>query len=153
MYRLENKIPPPAVMVIFGLLMWLTAQFTTTFSIATSLQWSLIIITFLAGFSIGVGGIKSFNKARTTINPLKPDAASSLVSSGLFSHTRNPMYVSLTLALCSWGFFLASAWAFLGVIAFVLYITRFQIVPEERAMMKLFGDEFTEYKNRVRRWI
>ncbi len=153
MQALENRIPPPAVMVIFGLIMLGIAQVSPTTPLASPFQWSLILITFLAGFSIGAGGIRSFNKARTTINPLKPDSASSLVSTGLFNRTRNPMYVCLTLVLCSWGFFLASAWAFLGVIAFIIYITRFQIVPEERAMMKLFGDEFTEYKNRVRRWI
>lgn len=153
MQALENKIPPPAVMLIFGVIMWAIAQLSPQYPIAFTLQWSLVVITFLAGLSFGVGGIRSFNKAQTTINPLKPDAASSLVSSGLFNHTRNPMYVALTLALCSWGFFLASAWAFIGVIAFVIYITRFQILPEERAMVKLFGDEFTEYKNRVRRWI
>jgi protein-S-isoprenylcysteine O-methyltransferase Ste14 len=153
MHRLENKIPPPAVMVIFGLLMWSIAQASPVIPIASTLQWSLIVIAFLGGIGFGVGGIRSFNKARTTINPLKPDSASSLVSTGLFNHTRNPMYVCLTLVLCSWGVFLASAWAFIGVITFILYITRFQILPEERAMMKLFGNEFTEYKNRVRRWI
>ncbi len=153
MQALENKIPPPAVMVIFGLIMWGIAQASPVIPIASTLQWSLIVITFLGGIGFGVGGIRSFNKAQTTINPLKPDSASSLVSSGLFSRTRNPMYVSLTLALCSWGFFLASTWAFIGVILFVIYITLFQILPEERAMAKLFGDEFIEYKNRVRRWI
>ncbi len=153
MHRLENKIPPPAVMLLFGLVMWIISQFSPNFTIGASQQWSLIILFFLAGLIIGAAGIISFNRAQTTINPLKPNAASSLVSSGIFSRTRNPMYVALTLALCSWGVYLASAWAFIAVLGFILYITRFQIHPEERAMDNLFGEDFTAYKNRVRRWI
>jgi len=153
MHHLETKIPPPVVMVIFGLIMWVITQFTTSFTIAATLQWSLVTALFLSGVFFGTAGLVSLNRAKTTINPLKPDSASSLVSSGIFSRTRKPMYIALTMALCSLVVYLASAWTFIAVIAFVFHITRFQIQPEERAMMKLFGEEFTAYKNRVRRWV
>lgn len=153
---LENKIPPPLVMAIFALGMWIIAVATNAAflaDLANSLQWGLIILLCAVGLGIGVGGLKSFKHAQTTINPLKPESASNLVSSGIFKYTRNPMYISLTLLLCSWGVYLESAWAWILVPAFILYITRYQIIPEERAMQQLFGEEFEQYKMRVRRWL
>jgi len=63
------------------------------------------------------------------------------------------MYVGLLCVLVAWAVFLSSAWALLGPVAFVLYITRFQIEPEERALAKLFASEYTDYQAKVRRWL
>jgi protein-S-isoprenylcysteine O-methyltransferase Ste14 len=111
------------------------------------------IVLALVGLAFGVAGVVSFRRARTTVNPTTPAAASSLVSSGVYRITRNPMYVGLALLLFAWAVFLSSAWSLLGVLAFVLYIGRFQIVPEERALAQLFGSEYTAYQAKVRRWL
>lgn len=63
------------------------------------------------------------------------------------------MYVGVGLVLVAWAVFLSSVWALLGPVAFVLFITRFQIVPEERALARRFGGEYASYKARVRRWL
>ena len=63
------------------------------------------------------------------------------------------MYVGLSCVLVAWAVFLSSAWALLGPVAFVLYIGRFQIGPEERALAKLFGSEYVDYQAKVRRWL
>ena len=63
------------------------------------------------------------------------------------------MYVGLAWILAAWAVFLSSAWALLGLVAFVFYMGRFQIAPEERALTKLFGNEYTSYQARVRRWL
>jgi protein-S-isoprenylcysteine O-methyltransferase Ste14 len=153
---LENKIPPPLVMAISAVAMWFIAANTNTAflaSLSSSLYWALIFLIFIAALAIGVGSMRSFKHAQTTINPLKPESASNLVSTGIFQYTRNPMYISLTLMLCSWGVYLQSAWAWVLVPVFIIYITRCQIIPEERAMQQLFGEEFEKYKMRVRRWL
>ncbi len=95
----------------------------------------------------------SFRKARTTVNPLKPQAATSLVTTGIYAVTRNPMYLGMVLVLIGWAGFLASPISVMGPVLFWLYIDRFQIQPEERAMSALFGSSFAEYSARVRRWI
>ena len=95
----------------------------------------------------------SFRRARTTVNPLKPESASALVISGIYRHTRNPMYLGFAIILLGWCVLLGSAWAVLGVAGFVLYIGRFQIRPEERALRELFGAEFDAFCSRVRRWV
>ena len=87
------------------------------------------------------------------MSPLKPDTASRLVTSGVYGFTRNPMYLGLCLVLAGWAFFLSSPLMLLGPLAFILYITRFQIVPEERSLSSLFGEAFADYQAKVRRWI
>ncbi len=109
-------------------------------------------ITFIGAFFC-IAGVVSFRQAKTTVNPLKPEKASSLVSSGIYRVSRNPMYVGFALFLLAWAVYLASLWALAGVAGFVLYINRFQIVPEERALKSLFGDEFEDYRMRVKRWL
>jgi len=84
---------------------------------------------------------------------MKPEKASSLVTTGIYRFTRNPMYLGLLFVLFAWAVFLASVWALLGPVAFVFYIDRFQIAPEEAILAGMFGAAYTEYKARVRRWL
>ncbi|WP_422879670.1 methyltransferase family protein [Noviherbaspirillum cavernae] len=95
----------------------------------------------------------SFRRASTTVNPVSPGAATSLVSAGIYAFTRNPMYLGFLLGLSGWAVYLSNAAAFLALPFFVLYLNRFQIAPEERALQTLFGGEFSAYRGRVRRWI
>ena len=95
-----------------------------------------------------------FKKSETTVNPMKPETSTSLVTSGIFKYTRNPMYVGLTSILLASCFYFSSL---LGIIVyvplFILYITVFQIIPEEETMKGLFNDEYLDYCSKVRRWI
>jgi protein-S-isoprenylcysteine O-methyltransferase Ste14 len=102
---------------------------------------------------IMLAGIISFRRAQTTINPLKPAAATALVTSGVFRYTRNPMYLGMLIVLLGWAVFLSASAALVGVLAFAAYIQRFQIRPEERALAALFGKTFTDYQSTVRRWL
>jgi protein-S-isoprenylcysteine O-methyltransferase Ste14 len=111
------------------------------------------VILCAAGAAIALGGVLSFVRAKTTVNPLKPESSAALVSTGVYSFTRNPMYLGMALVLLAWAAYLYSIWALAGPALFAGYITRFQIVPEERALGGLFGDRFASYKKRVRRWL
>lgn len=146
---LEHRIPPPLVAIITGLLMWLAVRPITE---PGSRLW-LTLLVALAGVAVCLAGVASFRRARTTVNPLKPESASSLVVVGIYRHTRNPMYLGFAIVLLGWCVFLGSALAVLGVAVFVLYIGRFQIRPEERALRDLFGAEFDAFCGRVRRWV
>ena len=107
----------------------------------------------LIGVFVSASGIREFNKASTTVNPLKPDEASSLVTTGVFRRTRNPMYVGLFLILTGWMVWLESLGNLLMLAVFVLVLTELQIKPEERALRQLFGEEYVRYCSQVRRWI
>lgn len=153
MQSLDLKIPPPAVGVLVGLAMWGVASISPLLDMSTPTRVAAGIAIVLAGGAFSLSGAVSFRRARTTINPMKPEAASALVSTGIYRFTRNPMYVGILLALVGWAVFLAAPWALLGPLAFCLYISRFQIAPEERALSKLFGAEYTAYQAKVRRWL
>ncbi|GGC15296.1 hypothetical protein GCM10007205_25290 [Oxalicibacterium flavum] len=102
---------------------------------------------------IALVAMACFWHARTTINPLDPRRASQLVTSGIFRWSRNPMYLSLLLLLVAYAIRLDSFAVWIGPIAFVAYVTRFQILPEERVLAEKFGDAYVAYKDRTRRWI
>ena len=107
----------------------------------------------VAAVVVGVVSVRTFRRHGTTVNPLAPGNASAIVTVGIYGYTRNPMYLALALALAAWGVYLGNVASLALVAVFVMYLTRFQIMPEERALEGLFGDEFREYKWKVRRWI
>ncbi|MDG1089284.1 MAG: isoprenylcysteine carboxylmethyltransferase family protein [Candidatus Marinimicrobia bacterium] len=148
---MNTKIPPPIVTATFGLIIYFSKSFSPVYSFENSNMISVIFLLF--GLGIFSAAVQSFKKHKTTINPLSPDKASSLVNSGIFSYSRNPMYLGMLLILLAVSFkFNISGGLFISFL-FKIYITRFQIIPEEKAMAKLFGEEFITYKNQTRRWI
>ena len=148
---MNTKIPPPIVTATFGLIIYFSKSFSPVYSFENSNMISVIFLLF--GLGIFSAAVQSFKKHKTTINPLSPDKASSLVNSGIFSYSRNPMYLGMLLILLAVSFkFNISGGLFVSFL-FKIYITRFQIIPEEKAMAKLFGEEFITYKNQTRRWI
>lgn len=111
------------------------------------------LVLAVVGVSFDLLGLLAFFQVRTSINPLRPDKASVLVTHGIYRVTRNPMYVGLLFLLTAWAVFLASPWALLGPGLFVVTMNRFQIAPEERVMREKFGKDFEDYVARVRRWL
>jgi protein-S-isoprenylcysteine O-methyltransferase Ste14 len=105
------------------------------------------------GLASGASGVMAFRRHRTTTNPIRIDAASSLVTGGVYRLTRNPMYLGLALLLSAWAAYLGTPWALLGPLGLVVFLTRFQIIPEERVMLGKFGAAYDAYRRRVRRWI
>lgn len=150
---LELRIPPPLVALATGLLMWCLPRLLPQW------QWDLpgregwaLLLAGVGGL-IALFGIVAFVRARTTINPHKPAATSALVVGGVYRFTRNPMYLGILFVLLGWAVFLANAAAFLPLPLFVLYLNRFQIAPEERALAAAFGEQFAAYRAKVRRWL
>jgi len=151
---MDNRIPPPLVATLFGLLTWFAARHSPG-ALELTIEWrtGVALLLSLAGVAICLAGVLSFRHARTTVNPLKPETASALVTSGVYRYTRNPMYLGFATVLIAWSFFLAWPPGLLGVLGFVMYMNLFQIAPEERALASLFGREFAQYCSRVRRWL
>lgn len=150
---LELRVPPVVLTLGAASLMWLLARTTP------GLEWPgrprvIVAATlFIGGLAVAAFAVREFRAARTTVNPLQPAAVSTMVRSGIYGHTRNPMYLGMVLALAAWSVWLAcpAAMAVLPVVA--AYLDRFQIVPEERALAARFGREFDEYRRSVRRWL
>lgn len=153
MRHLELKIPPPLVALLCVAAMWYLSHITPTFGLPREVRWFLAGVFVLVGVSLDFRGLLVFLKARTSINPLKPQQASTLVVEGVYRRTRNPMYVGLASMLVAVAIFLDAPLALIGVVAFVGYITRFQIQPEESALLQKFGEAYRDYCAQVSRWL
>ena len=153
MSALETKIPPPVLALGLALAMWAASFGAAPLALSGALRWALVAGFFALAALSGGPAVRAFVRARTTIDPVRIERASTLVTSGIYRFTRNPMYVALTSLLLSWAAYLSTPWAFVGPLIFVAFISRFQIIPEERAMTAKFGDAYIQYRNRVRRWV
>ena len=153
MGSLELKVPPPLVALLVGFLMWLASSLIVPVEVPFGLRVGVAVAVACTGAVFGISAMVSFWRAKTTMSPIKPGAASVLVTGGAFRFTRNPMYLSLLLYLLAWALYLSNWLALPFLPLFVLYINRFQIAPEERTLSSLFGPEYAAYKGRVRRWL
>jgi protein-S-isoprenylcysteine O-methyltransferase Ste14 len=153
MNPLENRIPPPLVMVVTAAVMWGIAQLAPAIRIDGSFRIAIAGALAMLGGLFAVLGFRAFGRAKTTVNPINIQEASSLVTSGIYHYTRNPMYLGLTGLLLAWAVYLAVPWTILGPVAFMLIITRFQVIPEERVLREKFGPAYATYKRKVRRWL
>jgi protein-S-isoprenylcysteine O-methyltransferase Ste14 len=147
---MDTRIPPPIIVAITAILMFVASRFTGALPITV---WPFAILFGAGGIALALLGASAFRAAKTTIDPMHPDQASSMVTGGIYEHTRNPMYLGMALVLLAVAVLLRSPWTLLGPLAFMAYITRFQILPEERALTQKFGDEYTIYTKRVGRWL
>lgn len=150
---LDHRIPPPVVGAIVAAGMWGVSSVGPAFEIPPVAGYAVIALLVAVGIAFDVLGILGFRAARTTVNPLKPEQASTLVTGGVYRVTRNPMYVGMALLLLAWAVYLSALLPFAGIVVFVLYITRFQIQPEERALRQRFGGAYKDYSARAGRWL
>ena len=141
------------LVAVTAALMWIASSATPSFAFVIPARslWTAILMP--TGVIISGLGVASFRRASTTVNPMKPESSSVLVDSGIYRLTRNPMYLGFLLVLVGWAIFLSNIFAFLLLPVFILYMNRFQIEPEERALTAKFGPSFVAYKTRVRRWL
>jgi len=153
MQWLELKIPPVGAALIAAGMMWLTARATP--SISPRIEHGAIVAAcfFLCGVALGVAGIVSFHRAKTSVHPMNLKLTSALVTGGAYRFSRNPMYLGIAIALVGWGIYLSNVIAPVFVVAFICYMNRFQILPEERSLERQFGEQFKNYKHQVRRWL
>ena len=156
MAALELKIPP-AILMIFAMIgvyySPVLFPFIPNYLLYPEVRSIASGVLLALGAATAILGVVTFKMARTTTNPVSIGNVSSLVTHGIYRFTRNPMYLGFAFILAGWGVWLGSMWAFLGVAGFIAYITLFQIIPEERALHKLFGEQFDDYKSRVKRWL
>ena len=153
MAGLEHKIPPPVIGLACAAAMYFAAEYTPAIPISPAWKWPPVAAFALSGLALDFSGLMAFLRRHTTINPLHPEKSSALVTGGVYTITRNPMYLGMACLLLAWAVYLQSPLALLGVPLFMAYITQFQIKPEERMLVKLFGGEFAAYCGRVRRWL
>ena len=148
---MKTKIPPPIIALICIFINYLSTYLINPIKFPNiEIIGGLIL---LLGVATAVLATLLFKKDQTTVNPRNPEKTTTLVTNGIFSITRNPMYLGLFLSISSTILFFGSWFGIIILMFFVWYINKFQIIPEEEAMEKLFGNNYSEYRQKVRRWI
>jgi protein-S-isoprenylcysteine O-methyltransferase Ste14 len=149
----QLKIPPVVIMLISAFIMWALSKIFPYLTYEFPVRWVIALILAATGGIIALSGIISFRRAKTTVNPVQFDSVSALVVSGIYSITRNPMYLGLLFVLLGWGYFLSSIITFAGIPLYMLYMTYFQIRYEETVLETKFGQAYVKYMKKVHRWI
>lgn len=150
---MQTRIPPPVIALLAALLeIVVNLAWPSARVLPVPIAWAGGLLVGLAVIIV-VAAVAQFVRARTTIDPHRPDRVSVLVTSGVFAITRNPMYLAMLLAIAGLALALRNPLALIGPILFVAYITAFQILPEERILRARFGAAYEEYCQRVRRWV
>ncbi|TKE94411.1 isoprenylcysteine carboxylmethyltransferase family protein [Vibrio kanaloae] len=150
---LELKVPPVALFILVFVASYFSAQHLSIGAIVLPYKSIVLVIGIALSGVVGLSGIWEFRKQETTVNPIKVETASAVVDSGIFGYTRNPMYLGLFILLFCLGYFFQNLFSVLLSFVFVIYMNQFQIKPEERALEQLFGAEYIDYKQKIRRWI
>ena len=152
MLNLSLKIPPLLIMLLFAGLMLLTTWVCADFTVMPLIPILIMVIVLFAIFFI-LAGVFAFRNAKTTVNPMAPKLASTLVVAGIYRVTRNPMYLGFLCLLIAWGLYLSNVVALFWPILFILYMNIFQIIPEENVLSAKFNQAFSAYKTQVSRWL
>mgnify|MGYP002141191003 CR=1 FL=1 len=153
MQYLELKIPPAVLVLFYAAMMsglakiddWAFVSIPASEWIATMLAISGVAVIFIAAHS--------FLLVKTTANPMTPQLTMTLVRNGIYAISRNPMYVGFVFLLLAWGVYLQNMLALLWMPTFMVYMNRFQILPEERVLESKFGEDYKCYLRSVRRWL
>jgi len=149
---MKNRIPPPVLLLVTGVIMWLVAHSDFAYPVSVPYPLALSLSVAALGLLIALLAIRQFRDAQTTVNPLSPEKATSLVNTGIFSRSRNPMYVGLLFVSVGWALWLGSLSNVVVIGLFVVVISELQIKPEEKALKSLFGSVYEDYCMQVRRW-
>jgi protein-S-isoprenylcysteine O-methyltransferase Ste14 len=153
MHWLETRVPPPLVMLLCGAIGYLASRLAAGPVVPLPMPALLAGGVVAIGLTLNLLPKLAFRRVRTTVNPLRPAMASALVTHGVYRYTRNPMYLGQATVLAGVMLYLQSPVALLAVPLFVLYITRLQIMPEERALSARFPEAYAAFRQRVRRWL
>ena len=151
--HLETRIPPVVVVALSALAMWLLAIWLPAAHFDLRGRPPVTYALLALGIAIAASGVAEFRRVKTTVDPTRPEAATEMVTRGIYKRTRNPMYLGFAFMLLAWGVYLSNVASLAVIVGFVAYITRFQIVPEERVLESKFGQSFRNYRAKTRRWI
>lgn len=150
---LELKIPPVIIFIVCIGVIWMVQTYLPEYNITFTGQNWVAIACLLCGAALGIMGVFQFARKQTTVNPHKPENTTVFISTGIYSISRNPMYLGLLIVLIAgfikWG----NLFSLFILPAFIIYMNEFQIKPEERVLKEKFGHEFLSYARNTNRWL
>ena len=148
---MKTKIPPPILALVMIGLIYLSSLIIVP--IIFNYQGLLSVLVFIMGLACAIPSFRLFARYKTIISPLTPSDTTALVTEGMYGYSRNPMYLGLLLLTIASTIWFGTWLGIIINIVFIFLINFLQIIPEEEALLEIFGEEYEEYKKNVRRWI
>ncbi len=142
-------IPPPLLFAACGLTTAYLASFKPSWGQASIAAGILVLLALL----LAIDALLRFKRHKTTLSPITPANSRTLVTSGSYRFSRNPMYLSLLCCLIALALVFVSTWGWLPIGVFVYVMSEYQIKTEEQALADKFGEQYQSYRQKVRRWI
>ena len=148
---MKTKIPPPIIALVMIAIIYLSSLIIEP--ITFNYQTLIGILVVIIGLACAIPSFRLFAKYKTTISPFTPSETTALVTDGAYRYSRNPMYLGLVLLTIAATIFFGTWLGVVIVVAFIFLLNFLQILPEEEALLDIFGEEYVEYQKKVRRWI
>lgn len=146
-------IPPPVYMFLAIIGMHYGGRFLPFLTFQFNEQYLLAYALLLCGIFLLLMTVLRYIRHKTTVQPNKLDQMSSLVTDGVNRFSRNPMYLAMLLMIIGSGLYFGTFLVIIAAPIFVVIINKVQIEAEEEALETIFGQEYLDYKKRVRRWM
>ena len=109
------------------------------------------LLLLVAAVLLASAALREFKRAQTSPKPYEPTSA--IVTGGPFRFTRNPIYISFTLTQLGVAL-IARSGRMLALLVPVLVVMRYGVIAREESYLAAkFGDEYRQYRERVRRWV
>ena len=149
---MKTRVPPPILALLMIGLVYLSSLLIG--SVSFDYQASVSVLLVIVGLSCALPSYRLFARNKTTISPLTPSETSVLITQGMYRYSRNPMYLGLLLLIIAATIWFGTWFGIIISLLFILLMNILQIIPEEEeALLQIFGEEYLEYKKKVRRWI
>lgn len=148
---INKYIHPPVVAMFYIIVTILLGRFVPLVSELSTMIRNSGFGLVVVGFLFGLAAFLEFRKAKTTILP--HGSASNIISSGIFRFTRNPIYLGFLFMVIGFPLNFGSIWGIIAAPFFVTTMNRLVIEKEEAYLEKKFGEQYTSYKSRTRRWL
>lgn len=153
--RTAGIIAPPPLIALGAILLgvaldWLFPAYVLSALLTRNGRVIIAVLLIAAGLAIGLAGRGIFVRFGTHVNPYKPSGV--LVTTGIFAHVRNPMYVGLACLVAGVGVALESDWTLVMLVAAALLIHFGVVKREERYLEAKFGDAYRRYMDAVPRY-
>ena len=147
------KFPPPLIFLLFLLAGWGIEQMATdlSFGLADMLRRGIALVLVVAGLGLDGLAAGQMRRHQTAVEPWR--GATTLLTSGIFGMTRNPIYLGFALSYCGFAMAMDTPVALALLVPCLVLVDRLVITREEAHLSAVFGKTYDAYRQKVRRWI
>jgi protein-S-isoprenylcysteine O-methyltransferase Ste14 len=147
----DVKIHPPILLLLHLFAVILLNKFLPLFLVFPKILEWIGYVLVLVGLGLAFNAVSRFMRAHTTVDP--HGSVNTIVTSGPYRFSRNPIYLGFVCMLIDFPFIFRIYWGLILSPLFIVLMNMLVIQHEEAYLEKKFGDEYTSFKSRVRRWL